>query len=44
MMQVDPLFDNIRDREEYKEIVNNRLAKNKSIREEIERLEAAGEL
>jgi tetratricopeptide (TPR) repeat protein len=44
MMQVDPLFDNIRDRPEYKEIVNNRLAKNKNIREEIARLEAAGEL
>ncbi len=44
MMQVDPLFDNIRDKREYKEIVNNRLAKNKNIREEIARLEAAGEL
>ncbi len=44
MMQVDPLFDNIRDRREYKEIVNNRLVKNKNIREEIARLEAAGEL
>jgi hypothetical protein len=44
LLQVDPLFDNIRDREEYQEIVNNQLAKNKSIREEIARLEAAGEL
>jgi len=44
MMQVDLLFDNIRDRREYKEIVKNRLAKNKNIREEIARLEASGEL
>jgi hypothetical protein len=44
LMQVDPLFDNLRDRQEYKEIVNNRLAENARIREEINRLEAAGEL
>ena len=43
-MQVDPLFDNIRDSEEYKEIVNTRLVANARIREEINRLEAAGEL
>jgi hypothetical protein len=43
-IQVDPLFDNIRDNVEYQEIVNNQLAKNKNIREEINRLEAAGEL
>ena len=44
MMQVDLLFDNIRDSEEYKEIVNTRLVANARIREEINRLEAAGEL
>jgi tetratricopeptide (TPR) repeat protein len=44
LLQVDRLFDNIRDNVEYQEIVNNQLAKNKNIREEINRLEAAGEL
>jgi TolB-like protein/class 3 adenylate cyclase len=44
MMQVDLLFDNIRDSEEYKEIVNTRLVENTRIREEINKLEAAGEL
>ena len=44
LMQLDPWFDNIRDREEYKEIVEVRLAENARIREEINRLEAAGEL
>ena len=43
-IQVVPLFDNIRDNVEYQEIVSNQLAKNKNIREEIARLEAAGEL
>lgn len=38
-IQVDPLFDNIRERSEYQEIVNNRLVANISIIEEINGLE-----
>ena len=44
LMQVDPLFNNIRDSEEYNKIVNTRMVANSRIREEITRLEAAGEL
>jgi hypothetical protein len=44
MMQVDHLFDNLRDHREYQKIVKNQLLKNKNIREEIIRLEVAGEL
>ena len=43
-IQRDPLFDNIREDVEFKEIVTRRLEENKRIREEIARLEAAGEL
>ena len=43
-IQMDPLFDNIRDDEEFKTIINKELEENRKIREEIARLEAAGEL
>jgi len=43
-IQLDPLFDNIRDDEEFKTIINKELEENRKIREEISRLETAGEL
>jgi TolB-like protein len=43
-IQRDPLFDNIREDVEFKEIVTRRLEENKRIREEIAMLQAAGEL
>ena len=43
-MQIDPLYDNLQENAEFQEIVSNQLLKNKNIREEIARLEAAGEL
>ena len=43
-MQFDLSFDNLRENEEFQEIINKQLLKNRKIREEIARLEAAGEL
>ena len=43
-IQVDPLFDNIRDDEEFKFILNRALEEKARIREEIAQLEASGEL
>jgi len=44
LLQLDPLFDNLRDNSEFQKIINSRLTKHKNIREEIARLEAAEEL
>jgi tetratricopeptide (TPR) repeat protein len=44
LMQVDPLFDNIRNTPEYKEMVKNGHAENARMRVKIARLETAGEL
>lgn len=43
-IQRDPLFDNIREKEEFKKIINKRMEEIKEVREEVARLEAAGEL
>jgi class 3 adenylate cyclase/TolB-like protein len=43
-IQVDPLFDNIRDNPGYQEMVNKVVERNTNIRKEIARLETAGEL
>ena len=43
-IQRDPQFDNIRETEEFKAIVNKRMADIQQAREEVSRLEAAGEL
>jgi TolB-like protein/Tfp pilus assembly protein PilF len=40
LIQVDPLFENIRNNLEYKKIINDRLTKNSNIRDEINRLKA----
>ena len=43
-IQVDPLFDNIRDNSGYQEMVKKVVERNTNIRKEIARLETAGEL
>jgi TolB-like protein len=44
LVQVDPLFDNIREDAEFKTITNQVLEEHKRIREEIAKMELAGEL
>ena len=43
-IQIDSMFDNIREHEKFKEIIQGRLDQNQHFREELARLEAAGEL
>ncbi len=43
-IQRDPQFDNIRENEEFKAIINKRMEQIKKAREEVSRLEASGEL
>ena len=43
LVQVDPLFDNIREDAEFKTIINQVLEEHKEIREEIAKMELAGE-
>jgi TolB-like protein len=40
----DPLFDNIREKEEFKAIINKRMEEIKKVREEVRSLEASGKL
>lgn len=44
LIQIDPLFDNIRDEEEFKAIINRQLESTRKISEEVKRMEALGEL
>lgn len=44
LIQMDPLFDNIREEPEIKSMIHKELEINRKIREEIARLEAEGEL
>ena len=44
LIQIDPLFDNIRGEEEFKVIINKVLAKKRKIREDVKRAEALGQL
>ena len=44
LVQVDPLFDNIREDAEFKTLTNQVLEEHKRIREEIAKMELAGEL
>ena len=44
LIQIDPMFDNIREHQQFKDIIRSRREQNRHFREEIARLEAAGEL
>jgi hypothetical protein len=44
LIQIDPLFDNIREEEEFKAIINRQLTSTRKISKEVKRMEALGEL